>query len=291
MKKLSERSTSAFNVTDKPRRVISSYLQDKQSLGQDLELTGGVRFDRYNDFGSSLSPRAAVVYSTPIHSTLKLLYGRAFRAPSYLELYDRNNPVDFGNTDLKAETVDTIEAGYTQEMKPVTASVTLFHSRTSDLIALGEPVVHPDNPLGAPRFENSGIFSTNGLEFELKSSLFDFLTLRGTYTHFFDSDPFPSYRDFGSMILNFAQRDFNIDVDAVFRQKFEELPNQGSYALLNAAIEVPIRSVMKPAPSKLSLVGRVENILDTDYTTESPSMSGGVPNRGRAFWVGLRADF
>jgi len=36
---------------------------------------------------------------------LKLLYGRAFRAPSFLELYDPG----FGNPDLEPEEVDTYQ--------------------------------------------------------------------------------------------------------------------------------------------------------------------------------------
>ena len=53
----------------------------------DWELTVGARYDHYSDFAGSLAPRLALVWQTGDQLTTKLLYGQAFRAPYYQELY------------------------------------------------------------------------------------------------------------------------------------------------------------------------------------------------------------
>ena len=84
-------------------------LQDEWQLAPDWELTAGVRYDHYSDFGATLNPRAALVWQTSPRLTSKILYGRAFRAPAFDTLYAQNNPVGLGNDSLDPETIDTIE--------------------------------------------------------------------------------------------------------------------------------------------------------------------------------------
>jgi hypothetical protein len=47
----------------------------------------GVRYDYYDNFGSSVNPRAALIYTLQDQTAFKLLYGTAFRAPSDYELH------------------------------------------------------------------------------------------------------------------------------------------------------------------------------------------------------------
>jgi iron complex outermembrane receptor protein len=83
------------NVSDSPyafapekaRHISYLFLQDVWNLGHDWELTSGARYDHYSDFGGTLNPRLALVWQSTDRLTTKLLYGQAFRAPSYLELY------------------------------------------------------------------------------------------------------------------------------------------------------------------------------------------------------------
>ncbi len=105
------------DVTDTPniflkersRTVRYLSLQDEWRLGRDWELTAGIRYDHYNDFGDTTNPRLALVWATDYNLTTKLLYGRAFRAPSLLELFSENNPINIGNTNLKPESIDIVE--------------------------------------------------------------------------------------------------------------------------------------------------------------------------------------
>ncbi|MCX7676257.1 MAG: TonB-dependent receptor, partial [Alteraurantiacibacter sp.] len=68
----------------KKRRNHYFFLQDVWSFAPDWELTAGLRYDHYSDFGSTLNPRLALVWQTTERLTTKLMYGQAFRAPSYL---------------------------------------------------------------------------------------------------------------------------------------------------------------------------------------------------------------
>ncbi|CAK0780863.1 hypothetical protein CCP3SC15_810013 [Gammaproteobacteria bacterium] len=72
------------------RRVDYLYAQDEWNLARDWTLTAGVRHDRYSDFGSTTNPRLALVWDATLNLTAKLLFGQAFRAPSFTEQYGIN---------------------------------------------------------------------------------------------------------------------------------------------------------------------------------------------------------
>lgn len=91
------------------RRIKHLSLQDEWTISPGVELISGIRYDHYSDFGGTTNPRLALLWATNHHLTTKLLYGRAFRAPSFIELYFVNNPAALGNPDLKPETIDVIE--------------------------------------------------------------------------------------------------------------------------------------------------------------------------------------
>ena len=99
-------------MPDTHRTVWYLSFQDEWQFAPDWELTGGVRYDDYSDFGSTINPRIALVWATRYNLTSKLLYGRAFRAPSFSEQFQQNNPVVMGNTNLDPETIATYELAF-----------------------------------------------------------------------------------------------------------------------------------------------------------------------------------
>lgn len=103
--------TPAVFVPENQRTGIFAFAQDEWSLGERWELTTGLRYDRYSDFGSAITPRLGLVWkATPI-LTGKLLYGEAFRAPSFSELYVTSNPFALGNPELDPERLRSVELG------------------------------------------------------------------------------------------------------------------------------------------------------------------------------------
>jgi iron complex outermembrane receptor protein len=87
-------------------------LQDEWKIAPDWEFTAGARYDHYSDFGSTFNPRLALVWQTKHNLTTKFLYGSAFRAPSFQELYAVNNPVVLGNDNLSPERIKTYEISF-----------------------------------------------------------------------------------------------------------------------------------------------------------------------------------
>lgn len=100
--------TLAVIVPEKARQNSYAFIQDTWVAADRLELTLGMRYDNYSDFGNTVNPRAALVWQTTPKFTSKLLYGQAFRAPAFRELYVRNN-LFLGSSDLKAETIEMWE--------------------------------------------------------------------------------------------------------------------------------------------------------------------------------------
>lgn len=104
-------------LRERDRKNYFFFLQDEWKFANDWELTAGVRYDYYSDFGDTINPRFALVWQTRYDLTTKLLYGRAFRAPSFAELGDINNPVALGNSSLDPETIQTLELAF--DYRPV----------------------------------------------------------------------------------------------------------------------------------------------------------------------------
>ena len=136
-------------------------VQDEWSLGNDWELTFGVRYDDYSDFGSSVNPRAALVWQTRYNLTTKLLYGKAFRPPSFVELKLQNNPVSLGNRNLKQEEIDTIEVAFDYRMNATTSfALSIFHYQAENIIDVVADVGEPTRT-----YQNTRNQEGDGFEF------------------------------------------------------------------------------------------------------------------------------
>lgn len=143
---------------------IASYFAIKQI--ENLSLTLGVRYDDYNDIGSSTNPRAGIVFAPTKNLYFKLLYGTAFRAPTFNELFTLIDPVAKGNPDLDPETLTTFEflVGY-NFTENIETTVTYFNTKLEDLIEI-RPDPDPATILGL--YQNIGEIESNGIEAELR---------------------------------------------------------------------------------------------------------------------------
>jgi vitamin B12 transporter len=126
-------SSYGVSLDDDRRDSTAFFIEDRitRDLGIGfLEVSAGARYDDYDTFGSELSPRVATAFRRG-GSKFRAAYGEAFRAPSVGELY---YPF-FGNPDLEAETVRSVEAGYDHLFRNRgSISVTLFRSSFDKLI-------------------------------------------------------------------------------------------------------------------------------------------------------------
>jgi iron complex outermembrane receptor protein len=117
-----------------------------------------VRYDHYDDVGSTTNPRFGLVYAPTEKLWFKSLYGTAFRAPGWSEMYAKNNPAYVGNGDVEPENVRTFEflMGY-NFTKNIRGSVTWYHMQAEDMVLGWEGT-----------FRNVGKFESQGVEAEMK---------------------------------------------------------------------------------------------------------------------------
>lgn len=69
------------------RKNAGAFVQDIWSLGDHVELTTGIRYDYLSDFDDSLNYRMGLTAEKG-NMYGKLLYGTAYRVPSYREYLD-----------------------------------------------------------------------------------------------------------------------------------------------------------------------------------------------------------
>jgi len=105
-------------MMDQSRDLWYLSLQDEWSLAARWRLTAGLRYDRYSDFGGTLNPRLALVWTARDDLFVKVLYGSAFRAPSFAEQFTINNPSLLGNPNLDPEEISTVELAFDYRPRP-----------------------------------------------------------------------------------------------------------------------------------------------------------------------------
>ncbi|EKD28481.1 MAG: TonB-dependent receptor protein, partial [uncultured bacterium] len=151
----------------------SLYGQDDLAISEKMSVIAGLRYDKYEQFGGVFNPRAGLTYMASDSTALKLLYGRAFRAPSYVERFTMNNPAYVGTPDLDPETVDTIESSVNYILQNFSIELGIYNSKYKDLIVLGEK---PSVTEPAP-YINKDKATSNGTELTVRNKIFDTLSL------------------------------------------------------------------------------------------------------------------
>ncbi|MCI5125260.1 MAG: TonB-dependent receptor [Candidatus Electrothrix sp. AR5] len=170
--------TEGIFMSDQNRTVLHTSLQDEWTFAKNWELTAGVRYDHYNDFGETVNPRLALVWETRYDLTTKLMYGHAFRPPSFTESYLKNNPVALGNPNLEPETIDTYE--FAIDYKPTHTLKTIVSVFAYDIDGLIEYVADPF-PATTRTAQNYLNQKGHGLEVELKWEITPLLTVSSNF--------------------------------------------------------------------------------------------------------------
>ncbi|NMH64603.1 TonB-dependent receptor plug domain-containing protein [Shewanella salipaludis] len=153
------------------------YLQDIWHLADDWELTAGLRYDDYSDFGNTTNPRVALVWSSSRKLTTKLLYGKAFRAPAFAETRAINNPVVLGNPDLDPETLSSYELAFDyRATERLRFSLNLFHYDWRDIIKFTA-----DASGNTKTANNAGSQTGKGLELDLDWRINDLWQVKANY--------------------------------------------------------------------------------------------------------------
>lgn len=122
---------------DDPFTVAAAYLLADLGVGSRFKASAGARLDWYSTVGSSLNPRLALIGKPWTDGVVKLVGGRAFRAPSIYELtYSSSTQITPRN--LTPETVWSGEVELSQRVSStVTVTSAFFGNYVRNLVRLG----------------------------------------------------------------------------------------------------------------------------------------------------------
>ncbi|HSP13897.1 MAG TPA: TonB-dependent receptor [Thermoanaerobaculia bacterium] len=142
-----------LDVRHRSRNSNALFVEDRfwRDIGSgSVQASAGARYDRFDSFGSQVSPRLAVAWAAG-SSKVRAAYGAGFRAPAIGELF----APFFGNPDLHAERSVNSELGFDRYIGSSMLSVTLFRSNYDDLISYD---------VAANRFGNIARAQAKGVE-------------------------------------------------------------------------------------------------------------------------------
>ncbi len=156
------------------------FIQDEWTILDNLILNMGIRRDEYDQGEDSTNPRLALIYSPFTDTSLKFLYGEAFRAPNSYELYYHDG---YSTTkpalDLDPETIESYEFVWEQKItRYVRSSFSVYHNEISELIAYS---LDPSDGLFV--FENSGDAKVSGSEIAIEGQWDNGMQAALSYTY------------------------------------------------------------------------------------------------------------
>ena len=167
-----------YGSIDQRQSLFAAFAEDEWHPAPPVYLTGGLRYDDFDTFGSAVTGRATAAWLNDDRSIkLRASYGSGFNAPSFLELYGVSTGY-VGNPNLKPESSRGGDAGIDWYLPAHggTVSATWFRTDYSNLIDYNFNV-YPGTTA------NVGQARTQGVELEGKFALAAGFELHVSYTY------------------------------------------------------------------------------------------------------------
>ncbi|MDF3608323.1 TonB-dependent receptor [Paracoccus sp. DMF-8] len=177
------------------------YAEGRLQVNDALSLTGGLRVDHHEKYGTHTTPRIYANYAISDALMLKAGYSQAFVAPDLrnlnpnYEMGSRGNGCKpyqgpctiIGNPDLKPETSDNYEIGLNYQGDRASWEVTAFYNDVKDMLAARRTGRIED---GVPVFQrdNFDYGKTAGIEAGLEYFINDDLTWTNSVTYIAESE-------------------------------------------------------------------------------------------------------
>jgi iron complex outermembrane receptor protein len=286
-------------ITPANRRLFYGLVQDEWSFAKSWQLTAGLRYDDYSDFGSTVNPRVALVWETRPELTTKLMYGEAFRAPSFGEQWIKNNPQAIGNPNLDPEEIKTYELAFDyQPLRDLRFGLNFFYYEANNMIELTGPLPQIYTNIG----EQEGRGMELEMDWKMKKS-FEFKAncayqrAKLTATDALVPEA-PGLQFYLNPHWEFAP-EWSLDGQYFWigdRSRAEGDPREeiSDTNLVNLTLRK--KKIIKQLDAALA----IRNVLDEDGRIPSPYAPGvpagayvaaDYPTEGRSFWIELRYHF
>jgi iron complex outermembrane receptor protein len=160
---------------DAPLTISSLFMQSDLEISSRISAVAGVRLDKRSRVDLAVTPRFAIVTRPDTRTTVKLLYGEAFRAPSAAEA-DLTTSLYTENPGLRPERIRTLELDFQRRVtQPLLVGVSLYDYAMRDLI---------DQVADVDGIEYQNVASAHGQGFEMQIDLVPGgpFSTRATYT-------------------------------------------------------------------------------------------------------------
>jgi iron complex outermembrane receptor protein len=272
-------------------------VQDEWTPVSDWTFTLGVRFDDYSDFGSTTNPRAAVVWSPTARTSVKLLYGTAFRPPSIIELQSNGIASALGNPNLNPVRLAMSELSLVHRSTSYSASVGAFQYRQEDLVQTVPDINSPTGLLYVNRDSDQGWGAETSVELRATPRLtfeanYTYQTHTGSTSDNANAQQAPRHQISlnidGTLWRDWHVNTFVLGILGRHRATLDPRPNPPDYALVNLALE------RANFFSGLDASFALHNILDRRIDDPSDSaavLPDDIPVPGRTWFVELRKRF
>lgn len=240
------------------------YVQDQWRVSSKLLLNGGLRLDHYGTVKDPLKPRLAVILQPTSSTTIKGIYGSAFRAPAaYENFYELAGSV-VARPDLRPEQVQTFE-GILEHYagRRLRVSAGLFRVDVTDLIAMGTAPLDPSlaaygNVMGSDAY---------GAEGEAEARWPNGVHARVSYTYARTHD-----HDSNEQLVNsprhLAQGTFAAPIGRQFFLAFDAQALSQRTTLAGTTVSGYVRpgvALTGPVGRRGRLVLRIDNVTNTRY--------------------------
>ena len=308
---LSDRTSNQIsNRTEVDASKWALFAEDEWMLPGNVSVTGGVRLDDDENYGSHVSPRLYGVWGMAPRWTLKGGVSTGFRSPSLREItpdwgqVSRGGDV-YGNPDLEPETSVNKELGlYFNAGRDLQANVTVFHNDFKDKITriACPPSVCPGGPnqFGSdPTYRvNVDEAVTQGVEAAVSTTLARTLDLTLSYTYTDSEQQSGEYE--GEPLNQVPKHLASLQADwratsrlkpwlAVRYRGEESQPTTGpsSSSLVapsNTLVDAGLAFKLTP---QATLNTGIYNIADKEIFQDEY----GYVEDGRRYWLGMRVSF
>ena len=255
--------------------MYAAFIQDDWELNETTNFVGGVRHDHYSDFGSSTNPRLSIIHSPTEKVEIKIQYATAFRAPTFKELYDKTNMQFYGNQNLGAERLESVEAGiWFKYAENSYIYLTRFRNIIRDYIT----TMFSTSLAVTTEYENSGTLEVNGYSVESRHMFDNYTWINWNATFFNTRDEkssswitnYPQFRanagiNFSLPSMTFVSLYYMYsDIARANARTFQERAldvraKTGPFHMVNMAITK--KNILNSFNLKLSAF----NLLNTDY--------------------------
>lgn len=247
---------------------------------QALTLTGGVRVDDHDKFGSKTTGRVAAAFAATDQVVLRASWGQGFKAPS---IFQSTYICTFcgltaPNTDLQPETSEAFEIGvdWSSPDGEAKAGIAYFDQDTDNMIDFSYTA----------GYDNIAKVKSQGVEVYGSYQFTDWLNAAGNYAYIDAEDAIAA--DLSRLPQHSGEATLSIDPAGPFsgailvRYNGEEANTDGT--MLDGWTRVDLNGAIAVTDS-VEIYGRVENLFDEDYQQilgyGAPGLSGSIGLRLR----------